>query len=96
MATLWITEYDKSGHSAQLPLAFEPGTDQTVTFTTAAQSNAFAATTTYVRLYGSIECHIKFGSDPTATATSQKIAADTAEWRRVNGGDKVSVYDGSS
>lgn len=100
MATLWITEYHEipifaPGNAA--PMASEPAVaDQTVTFTTATASNAFNSAAKYVRLYPSANCHVKFGSAPTATASMQKLAAGVEYWRGVVAGQKVSVYDGSS
>jgi len=104
MASAWITEYDAFGIrrdtgtgtlQAQMPL--EPGTDQTpVTFTTATQSAAFAASTRFVRIITDADCHVLFGANPTATANHQKLIAGVEYWRAVSAGDKVSIYDGTS
>lgn len=103
MATLYITEYAAGGALASSPtggnltVPREPGTDQTpVTFTTAAASAAFGATTRFVRLQADAACHVQFGSSPTATANHQPLNADTEYFRAVAAGDKVSVYDGTS
>ena len=100
MAKLSITEYATmqahEGVGRPPDLALEPGTDQEVTFTTATQSNAFAATTQFVRLVADANCRVKFGSNPTAVAASQRLVADTEYWRAVEPAHKVSVYDGTS
>lgn len=98
MATLWITEYDQimkvPGGFAQV--GREPGTDSTVTFTTSAQSGAFADNTVMIRVQASAGCYLKFGADPTATATSKPLAADVPEYFGVQAGHKVAAYDGTS
>jgi hypothetical protein len=100
MAKLSITEYTSmaqhEGYGKPPELALEPGTDQEVTFTTATSSNAFAATTQYVRLVSDTNCRVKFGAAPTALATSQRMVADVEYWRAVEPTHKVSVYDGTS
>lgn len=100
MATLWITEYNNIGYGAAgvpSPIAFEPAiSDQTVTFTTATSSTAFAAGTKFIRLFSSADCHVVFGSSPTATASKQKLSAGVEYWRAVVAAQKVSVYDGTS
>jgi len=99
MATLFVTEYADIASMASGPgqTGQEPAlADQTVSFTTATQSSAFNTNTKLIRLYASAACHIVIGTNPTATAAKQKLAADTEYWRGVKGGDKVSVYDGSS
>lgn len=104
MATLWITEYEHFGlpiggsaGAMKAQLALEPATaDHALSFTTAAQSSAFNAATRFVRLYASADCHVAFGSNPTATAAKQKLAAGVEYWRAVVAGQKVSAYDGTS
>lgn len=94
MATAYITEYNSIGvqNGNSVPVAQEPAVaDQTVTFTTATQSSAFNAATRYIRLIADAECHLKFGSNPTATTSMQQVQADTEIWRMVTPGDKVSI-----
>ncbi|MGD9878915.1 MAG: hypothetical protein AB7F22_07850 [Reyranella sp.] len=99
MALLYITEYVGSGPlrplntgQAALPLAQEPGTDQTpLSFTTSAQSAAFAATTQYVRLLANSDCHVIFAVAPTATTSHQKLTAGVEYWRAVVPGQKVAA-----
>lgn len=100
MANLYITEIaklglDEQGGKSIYPV--EPGvTTQKVAFTTAAQSSAFNNKSRLVRLYADAAFHLAFGSNPTATASSPRYAANTEYIRAVNSGDKLSVYDGSS
>ena len=100
MANLYITEYAHPGQvglAVNTHMALEPAVaEQKIAFTTAAQSAAFGATTTVVRIQSDTAGHVKFGTNPTATASHQPIAADVEYWRAVQPGDKVSAYDGSS
>lgn len=103
MAKLWITEF---GGIAQglgvekyqvIQFAAEPAVaEQEITFTTAVQSAAFNAATRLVRLVADADCHVKFGTNPTAVVGSQRLVANTPEWRAVVAGEKLSVYDGTS
>lgn len=103
MAKIWITEYRAVGvgagafrnERAQMPI--EPAeTGQAVTFTTATQSAAFGDSTYFVRLLADADCHVKFGTNPTADADDQKLIAGVEYWRAVTPGQKLSVYDGTS
>lgn len=70
---------------------------QNVTFTTSTQSSAFASTTNFISVRAdTAAAYISVGSNPTATANSWKIAADTVFDFAVNPGDKIAFYDGSS
>lgn len=97
MATMRITEYAGIGLNGAAQIAMEPAVgSQNVTFTTAAQSAAFAPQTNFVKLHPDANCHVVFGSDPTAVAASEFLLANMDHWRGVKPGHKVSVYDGSS
>lgn len=94
MATAYITEYNVIGVQMgnSVPVAQEPAhAEQTVSFTTTTQSAAFNEYTKYIRLVADAECHIKFGSNPTATTSTQQIQADTEVWRMVTPGHKVAL-----
>jgi hypothetical protein len=103
MATLWIREYARVGFakqnsrqvsagSGQIPVVQEPGTDQSpVTFTTSAQSAAFAADTAYVRCYSSDAFHYVVGANPTATTDHLKWPADAPLEIGVAPGQKIAV-----
>ncbi len=100
MAVISISEYDSNKDGVQgrvHDIPTEPVVaDQQVTYTTATQSAAFNAKTTYIRLGVDADCFVLFGSNPTAVATSQKLYANGEYFRKVLPGDKVSIYDGTS
>jgi hypothetical protein len=95
MATLWIREYRDSGVAGAgrpIPVAAEPGTDQTpVTFTTSTQSAAFGATTRFITIIGSAAFHYVVGSNPTATTNALKVPADVPHDIAVTAGHKIAV-----
>ena len=101
MATLLITEFDEvayvSARQTVVPVGIVPPiAEQSVTYTTSAQSAAFNASTRFIRVIADADAHLSFGTNPTATASTQLIPANTEIWRMVAAGHKVSVYDGSS
>ena len=99
MAILMIREYKelaRGREGATLEAGLEPGTDQTKAIGgTSAKSNAFAATTNFVRLHTDIACTVKFGSDPTALVKGAggagRMVAGQTEMFGVIGTDKVAV-----
>lgn len=95
MSNLNVTEYAeiaKNSLSAPIAAAKEPSiTVQNVTFTTATPSSAFNADTRFVRVISDADCHVAFGSDPTATTSSTKLKADIEYYFGVTAGHKVSV-----
>lgn len=88
MATLWIREY--SG-SSDLPVPVEPGTDQTVTFTTTTQSAAFAARTGLISIIADAAFHYVVGDSPTATTSNLKVPADMLMTIKVTAGQKIAA-----
>lgn len=102
MATLYLTESPgvvEDSQGKKVPVFDEPDTapnKQAVTFTTATQSTAFKGETRIIRFYGSVAFNLEIGTNPTATASSPRYAATTEYFRGVRGGQKLSVYDGSS
>lgn len=99
MATLWIREYSQTGDAGssrsvgagKAQIAQEPGTDQTVSFTTTTQSSAFATGTTYIGIIGSAAFHYVVGSNPTATTSNLKVPADTLIYVGVTQGQKIAA-----
>ena len=95
MATMIITEYGNigvTGHGWQIPIPSEPAiAEQTLTFTTTTQSAEFSSGTAYVRIVADADCHVRFGSDPTATTSHQPLAADTEYFRAVRQDHKVAA-----
>lgn len=89
MATLYITEYatlgrDNAGKAAQIPQE-PPVAEQTVAIGGGSvQSAALNIATTVVRLHTDVICSKLFGSNPTATAASGRMAAGTTEYVSVD------------
>ena len=102
MSTLWVREYSQtatggspvSAGAGKMPVAQEPGTDQSpVTFTTSAQSAAFATGTTFIGIIGSGAFHYVVGSNPTATTNALKVPANTLVFIGVTAGQKIAAID---
>ena len=100
-ATCKISEYttmitDRQGR--WVPVAMEPATVQTVTYTTETDSAAFAATTRFIRIVCDAKAHYIFSSNSTAaTASSPYLVADTPEYFGLRSSSlTISFYDGSS
>lgn len=105
MATLWIREYSRGGvgdiapdrnlsslETVGLPIPQEPGTDQTpVTFSTSAQSAAFAATTNFIAIISGDAFHYVVGTNPTATTNALKVPANTLVHIGVLPGQKIAA-----
>lgn len=96
MAVLYIAELENAVSSIgttapQIP-PMPPVTSQTVAIGGASsQSAAFGATTHAVLLGTDAICSVKFGSDPTATATDTRLPANALTMFGVRPGDKVAV-----
>ena len=54
-----------------------------VTNTSAAVTNPFSDSTTHVRLVCTVDCHILFGTSPTATTAKTYLPADHVEYFKV-------------
>lgn len=85
MAVLFITEYARQGRDAggrNMVVAEEPPlANQTVAITAGTvQSSAFAAGTAFVRVSTDAVCSIEFGTNPTASATTRRLPANTTEY----------------
>lgn len=96
MAVLYITEFkgakkDRSGMMLQLAVT-PPIAEQTVAIAGAsAQSAALNSTTEVVRLHTDAICSVAFGSNPTATTSTARLAAGSTEYFYVVPGSKVAV-----
>lgn len=81
MATVYISEYANGALTdGQLSnFVMEPAVaEQTVAITAGSvQSAAFNPTTRFVRLRTDAICSVRFGTNPTATATSSRMPAAT-------------------
>lgn len=99
MSTLNVTEFsgdfDDAGlrRLAYFEMPYEPAVStNVVTFTgTPGSSSTFNTNTQFVRLMSDADCHILFGSDPTATTSKEKFQADVEYFRGVTAGQKLSV-----
>ncbi len=99
MSLLYVSEYKgvRQVEGGLSQVGEEPATEQTpVTFTTAAQSAAFGAGVKVVRVIADANAWLLFGEDPTATANSKFLPANSVEYFGVIAGQKVSVYDGAT
>ena len=102
MATIYITEYKNLGYVggglgqlAQAPV--EPAiADQSITITGAsAQSSAFNASTTLIRVHTDATCSIKIGINPTAVTTAHRMAANETDYYAVIPGQLLAVITNS-
>lgn len=97
MAVLYISEYATAGavglggnviQAAQEP----PIAEQTVAISgSSAQSSAFQNNTTFIRVHTDAICSVLVGSNPTATATKKRLAANQTEYFAVVPGFKIAV-----
>lgn len=88
MATLWVRAYTLKSN---IPVLLEPGADQTVTFTTSAQSTAMPAGTSYVRIISDAAFHYVVGTNPTATTGALKVPANTSVDIGIAAGQKIAA-----
>lgn len=97
MAKVYISEYVRAGiglNGQMLPVGEEPSVvEQTPVAIGGAsvQSAAFGSTTKFVRIHTDAICSIAFGSNPTATSNSKRLAANSTEYFAVYPGQKVAV-----
>lgn len=88
-----IVQYNGTGIQA-LPFS---NTVQNVAYTgTAAQSAAFGAGVTIIRLCASTDCFYLIGADPTATVSNgHRLSAGDVDHQVVSAGQKISVIRAS-
>jgi hypothetical protein len=103
MATLYVTEFATVGQAGSPPWGLENAPtqvghwdgniiEQTVAIAAGhAESAAFNARTTLIRVSTDAVCSIVIGTTPVAAATSARMAANTVEYFGVRPGDKISV-----
>src|SRR5258708_27402227 len=86
MAKLYVTEYSDEGQTvrgaSQIAAENAATVEQTpvVISGSSLSSAAFAATTQFVRIHTDAICSIAFGTAPTATANTRRLAADQTEY----------------
>lgn len=95
MAVVYITEHDKPTvyYGQLLPVAkMPPLASQTVSIGGGStQSSAFGASTKMIAVHTDAICSVEFGSNPTATSSSFRLAANTTQYFEVTPGQKVAV-----
>jgi hypothetical protein len=101
MSTLYIAEYEKllvdtNGNVVMAPHE-PPLAEQTVTISGSSTkpTNAFNSRTKFVQLSTDAICSVLFGPNPTASATNQRLPANTIVFKGVNPGDSVAVITNS-
>lgn len=96
MATLHITEFVSQGQDGRdflAPIAqIPPLAQQAVTISgTSAQSATLNAATKLVRVIADAACTLEFGTSPTATASSMRLEAGSAEYFGIGGIMKIAA-----
>lgn len=93
MAKLYVTEFGGMGSNGSPIAQCPPIVEQTPVVIGAGSlsSAAFDAATTVVRIHTDAICSIAFGTAPTATANTMRMAADSTEYFSVKFGHKVAV-----
>ena len=95
MAVLYITEYAETGITNRTTVAAAqepPLATQTVAIgVSSVQSSAFNAATRLVRLHTDAICSVLMGTNPTAAATSPRMAANSTEYFTVEPGRGLKV-----
>ena len=97
MATIYITELKgltkDSLNGFVTPVAeLPPIAEQTVAISgSSASSSAFNAATGLIRVISDSVCSVSIAVAPTATTSTMRLAADSAEYFRVAPGQKLAV-----
>jgi hypothetical protein len=86
---------DNNGHDVQ---AVALGLNQAVSFTSSgsAATAAVGVATRIVRLVATVDCHVAFGADPTATTSSMLLPAGSVEYVAITPGHKVAARGASA
>lgn len=93
MAKLYVTEFGGMAARATPVGVAPPIVDQTPVVIGAGslQSAAFDAATVLVRIHTDAICSIAFGTNPTASVNTMRMAAGATEYFAVRFGHKVAV-----
>lgn len=83
MGILYITEFSTRGILSPTMATEPPVAEQTVTYSTSTSSNAFNPDTILVCIHTDSICSIEFGTNPTATTTTRRMAANQTEYFEV-------------
>ncbi len=77
-----------------LPMKPRVNTDA-VSYDTSTASVAFSSVATHIRVVATTNCHIRFGSNPTATTADVYLPAGVVEYFKVDPGLKVAAIKAS-
>lgn len=96
MPTVDITEYDRLAedqYGKTVLTGLEParGTQQVAITSGSLQSASFADNTRFIRVHTDGSIRLAFGVSPTASATSQRMVANSTEFFGVQPGTKVAI-----
>lgn len=95
MAKVYITEHTFPSifQGNQVPVVYMPplASQNVAIGGTTTQSSAFNAKTKLIAIHTDAICSIEFGANPTATANSRRMAANTTEYFEVTPAHKVAV-----
>lgn len=95
MAVVYITEHERPTLSFGnlMPVAkMPPLASQTVAIGGGStQSSAFGSTTFMIGVHTDAICSVAFGTNPTATSSTRRLAANTTEYFEVVPGHKIAV-----
>lgn len=95
-ATCYISEFTQALIGGIQAAAQPALVDQTVAIGgSSTQSNAFSGNTRLIRLTCDAVASYKIGGNPTASATTARIAADVIEYFVVTPGDKIAIITNS-
>lgn len=96
MTVLYISEFASIGGTGNFVVSGaqqKPIAEQTVAIGANTQSSAFNANTTLIRLNCDAVCSVEFGTNPTATTSKMRMAANQTEYFTIppNSGWKLAV-----
>lgn len=98
MSTVSVTQFSAIGSvsngSLMCPQVPFIATEDINTSTTSAQSTAFDSQTRFVRILSDANVRVRFGVNPTATATDMPIRADSPEYFAVTSGLRLAAIEG--
>jgi len=99
--TAWASSTSPSSRSSRQPAPLVAGdrsryslpalAEQKITYSTTTQSAAFNAKTRMVRIHTDSICSIEFGTNPTATTSTGRMAAGATEYHGVPVGQNYMV-----
>ena len=101
MSTAYVTEFldlqRLRSHDFAPIVQYPPITNQSITFTTNVQSDAFSEICSIILLQCEDDCFYEVGENPEATTGSTRLPASVKErYIGVKPGHKIAFYDGAS